>query len=418
MGAEESKPGSYSLMGTSAIVANVNRRALLARPWSLLHQCSLDQWRVGHSDAAGFSENFSVCNGIIYKDCSPAFCTSRQGIININKSSSVFSFRRKSKFTKMAEHFEYNHIPAQLSSIQNFHVKSVLCYHNSIVVLHLVRNLMTQFGVINLETNKFMGIFGKQPAEFVNEALLGKISPDESKCLIKLPQLKSRGNPFVFQLYDLKSKALIREIDLAYQETHFAFDPRFSSKRLAVTSYKAGEEQSLSLVRTDTWEAIATTPGVVESSYASLQMLVRDLFYSKDGFIIFAILVSQSATCQCREKKSRRQQPLDCSIYVFSADTGDTLHCIQFRRYICGQHSCLRNYMPAFSFCGSRMALVLNDQDSPQLDHVQVYKLPVENTLQNLCRITILQQFGMANLPKLPLPHRMIHYLYFKPEFA
>ena len=58
----------------------------------------------------------------------PICLFSLQGIININKGSNFFSFRKRSKFAKMAEHFEYNHIPAQLSSIHHFRVKSVLCF--------------------------------------------------------------------------------------------------------------------------------------------------------------------------------------------------------------------------------------------------------------------------------------------------
>ncbi|KAL5017986.1 hypothetical protein ScPMuIL_003708 [Solemya velum] len=242
MGAEESKIVNYGLMGPSAVVTNMNNQAQAARSWSLLHQCSPEQWKSGHAEAAGFSETTMTCNNIVFKDCSPTFCTSRQGIININKSSSVFSFRRRNKFTKMAEHFEYNHIPAHLSSIQNFHVKSVLCYHENLVVLHLVRNLMTQFGLIDLGSNKFLGIFGKQSVQFVNEALLGEITPDERYCLIKLPSLdSSSNNVFNFQLYSMKTRELVSQKSLPYNHVQFAFDPRYFSSRLAVTSFVHGK---------------------------------------------------------------------------------------------------------------------------------------------------------------------------------
>ena len=49
MGAEESKGLNYGLMGPSAVVANMNRQAQAARPWSLLHMCSVDQWKSGHA---------------------------------------------------------------------------------------------------------------------------------------------------------------------------------------------------------------------------------------------------------------------------------------------------------------------------------------------------------------------------------
>lgn len=53
MGAEESRNGNYGLMCASAVVANLNKQVQSARPWSLLHQCSLDQWNNGHGGEGG-----------------------------------------------------------------------------------------------------------------------------------------------------------------------------------------------------------------------------------------------------------------------------------------------------------------------------------------------------------------------------
>lgn len=61
-------------------------------------------------EVVGFSEMFMMCSGVVFKDCSFIFCMNRQGIININKLSFVFSFCCKNKFIKMVEYFEYNYI--------------------------------------------------------------------------------------------------------------------------------------------------------------------------------------------------------------------------------------------------------------------------------------------------------------------
>lgn len=417
MGAEESKggPPCYGLMGPSTVVSNMNRQAQMARAWALLHQCSLDQWKCGHGEAAGFSETIMCCDNTVFKDCSPAFCTSRQSIINIPKPSRIFRFRRRRKFTKMAEHFEYKVVPAQMSCIQNFHVKSVLCYHNNTVILHLIRNMTTQFGVVDLSQDKFLGVFGVQYASFINEVLRGQISPDCSVCLIKIPILHPGVNHIVykFQLYSLKTKDLLSEYTLPYIDTAFAFDPRFNSSRLAATSFLPGSDNSLSLIRTKTWDVIATNPRL-DDMRPSQNPELKDILFSRDGFLIFAVMVTGG--CHCRERKSRRSQPVDVSIYVFSSDSAQTLHCIQYHRYTCGLHLCPINYMPLFSHCGSRMAIVLNDMESP-LDHVQIYKLPNAMSLQNRCRIRILQQFPEEFVDQLPLPKRMIQYLKFHPEY-
>lgn len=402
-------------MGATSVESNMNKQATAARPWSLLHMCSLEQWKNGHAEAAGFSETSMTCSGAVFKDCSPTFCMNRQGIININKSSSVFSFRRKNKFTKMAEHFEYNHIPAQLSSIQNFHVKSVLCYHDQTVILHLVRNMMTQFGIINLSDNKFIGVFGKQSVEFVNEALRGQISPDGNYCILKIPSIRNdNASTYVYQMYDLKSREMLHEISLAFHHSLFAFDPRFTSSRIAATSFQKGEDNSLSLVQTSNWEVLSTNSKLDDTRW-TLHPTLKDLFYSKDGNLIFAVMVTDG--CHCRERKARRYPPIDISVYIFNSDNAQTLRCVQYSRYTCGTHSCPVNFLPVFSNCGSRMAIVLNEADS-NVDHLQIYKLPTMGSLQNRCRVKIMQVFSPELIPKLPLPARLIHFLQYKPEYG
>lgn len=371
------------------------------------------------TEGAGFRETALTCDGMVYKDCSFSFCMSRQGIININKGSTFFSFRKRSKFAKMAEHFEYNHIPAQLSSIHHFRVKSVLCFRDNLVVLHLSRNTTSQFGLLDLRINKFMGIFGKQRAEFVNEALAGEISPDKTKCLIKLPNFATNmtdpEGDHVFQLYDLQMKVVVNEIDLRTGLIHFAFDPRFTWKRLAVTNFEQGQNNSLSLVTADTWTCLRTNPRVSDTRSA-LYPYMKDLRFTRDGTLIIATIMD--TTCYCREKKTRNYRPVNCSIYVFSAESTTTLHCIQYQRYTCTQHLCPVNYTPVFSTCGNRMALLMNMADLPGMNFVQVYKLPSLMNLQNLCRIVIVQNFPREYLPELPLPLKLINYLNFKPEFG
>ena len=364
-----------------------------------------------------------TCDGVIHKDCSFSFCMSRQGIININKGSSFFSFRKRSKFAKMAEHFEYNHIPAQLSSIHHFRVKSVLCFRDTLVVLHLSRNTTSQFGLLDLRNNKFIGIFGKQTVELVNECLAGELSPDKSRCLIKLPQISPTRRPNqqqqqprsdIFQLFNLQTKSLIAEIQLNPGECHFAFDPRFTWTRLVVTNFEAGQNNSLSLVHTESWRVLTTNPRVSDTR-SSLYPYMKDLRYTRDGSLIMATILD--TTCYCREKKTRNYRPVSCSIYVFSGETTETLYCIQYQRYTCTQHLCPINYTPVFSSCGNRMALLMNMSDLPTVHFVQVYKLPISMNLQNMCRIIILQSTPLEFLTDLPLPIKLINYLHFKPEF-
>lgn len=351
---------------------------------------------------------------------------SRQGIININKGSSLFSFRKRSKFAKMAEHFEYNHIPAQMSSINHFRVKSVLCFRDSLVVLHLSRNTNSQFGLLDLNVNKFLGVFGKQHLEFANEALAGELSPDKSKCLVRMPSTvqgqaaaavatPAPSAASVLHLYDLHTKTLVAEIDLSLLSCYFCFDPRFTWRRIAVTNFESGRNNSLSLVELDTWNVLSTNAHASDMRQ-TLYPFLRDLCYSHDGSLLVAMVLD--ANCLCREKKLRSYRPIGCSVYVFSGDSTETLHCIQYRRFTCATHNCPVNYKPIFSVCGSRMGVVVDLTDSASQHSVQVYKLPTALNLQSMCRVIILRNYALTRLSDLPLPPKLIAYLQFKPDFG
>ena len=380
-----------------------------------------------YTDAAGFPEALLTCDGVIHKDCSFSFCMSRQGIININRSSSIFSFRKRSKFAKMAEHFEYNHIPAQMSSINHFRVRSVVCFRDSLVVLHLSRNTNSQFGLLDLRINKFLGVFGKNVLEFPNESLAGELSPDKSKCLIRMPHVRTNAGVAsaaaggtTFQLYDLRTRALLTEVDIAGDMSHFCFDPRFTWRRVAVTNFEPAQNNSLSIVDTDAWTVLATNTRLSDTR-RTLYPFLKDLCYTRDGSLLIAAILDTN--CYCREKKTgRNYRPIGCSIYVFSGETAETLHCVQYQRYTCTQHNCPVNYKPVFSTCGNRMAIVMDVPASdaaaaaaPQHHYVQIYRLPTPINLQNMCRVVILQNF--AAVTDLPLPPKLINYLHFKAEF-
>jgi len=315
---------------------------------------------------------------------------SRQGIININKAS-FFSFRKRSKFADMAEHFEYNHIPAQMSSINHFRVCGVLCFDDTLVVLHLSRNTTSQFGLLDLRANKFLGVFGKQLLDLSNDSISGELSPDKSKCLIWMPfvtetppERADEAPPVVrsaLHLYDLRTAMLVSDIVLEGELCHFAFDPRFEWRRAAVTNFEAGSTNSLTVVSTDTWRTHTTNRHATDTrgtgGVAVLYPYLKDLRYTRSGSLLVATLLDR--TCFCREKRAatRNYRPVSASVYVFDGDTSDTLHCIQYRRYTCSLHSCPVNYKPVWSACGSRMAVVMDSLgDSPSHHYVQVYKLP------------------------------------------
>ena len=323
----------------------------------------------------------------------------------------------------MAEHFEYNHIPAQMSSVHHFRVVSVVCFRERLVVLHLSRSSMDQLGLLDLGVNKFLGVFAKLPnaGNMQVDSIYGAISPDKSRCLVRLPS-DARAQPRrdMLHLYDLKSQRLLLEVDLhLLRSTHVAFDPRFSWQRAAVTNYEpsATNGNSLSVIdltATPRPQSLATNARLSDTRHA-LYPYMRDLQYTRDGSLIVATLVDSD--CLCREKRTRNYRPIGCTVYILNGDSAATIRSIEYARFTCIAHMCPVNYTPVFSECGSRMAVVMNDRQEVNTHFVQVYKLPHVVNLQGMCRTVIRQHFPTDRLVDLPLPVRLINYLHFKPEY-
>jgi hypothetical protein len=49
----------------------------------------------------------------------------------------------------------------------------------------------------------------------------------------------------------------------------------------------------------------------VDDMHSSLNPHLKDIFFAKDGYLIFAVMVSGGTGCCCREKRARRMQPVD-----------------------------------------------------------------------------------------------------------
>ncbi|CAI2731350.1 unnamed protein product [Schistosoma spindalis] len=238
MGLEESKIGQ-----TNKANCNAPNLCFFApvSPGRIIHQCTLELWKKSHRELFNFSDKVMVCTYQLPHDCTSAFCLTRQNIVNFRKSCSVFSLRKRREYTKMAEHFEYNHIPAHLSSIQNLHFKSVLDIHSGLAVVHLARDMITQFALVDLRINKFLGSFGRQTVLFSPESTIGKISPDGTYCLIRLPWSRNR-RVYILKLYNLRNSELISELPLANSSNYDELP--LNSSRLPLGPYQENNRES------------------------------------------------------------------------------------------------------------------------------------------------------------------------------
>ncbi|XP_018652609.1 putative cement precursor protein 3B variant 3 [Schistosoma mansoni] len=200
----------------------------------------------------------------------------------------------------MAEHFEYNHIPAHLSSIQNLHFKSVLDIHSGLAVVHLARDMITQFALVDLRINKFLGSFGRQTLyNLRNSELISELPLANSSNYDELPINSSRVPLGLYQehnresnirpSYDILSTSNSVNANLRgnvqnenqlqlgparSSQVLFAFDPRFVNSRIAITNvdfphgpnshklssnWVPGIQATISLVKLPTWECLTST---------------------------------------------------------------------------------------------------------------------------------------------------------------
>lgn len=389
----------------------------------------------------GFRETVLRCYGMLYKDCSIAYCSNRHGVLSnsplsahMRRKSRTFGFKPHSK---LSDHFQYNHIPAQLQTIQRIYVRGVIAVQGDLVVMDLLRTSKanrfswTLFGLLDLKRNKFLGTFGEQTFEVFKELLYCQISPDKSKCLMIIPEKTSRGDlQFYLRVYDINTLQDVSCIKLTktYYRTQFVFSPCFHCDRLAITNIMCPgpHSPSVSLVENILDPSITVTNNILDdvgrASVAHiLQPFISQLIYSKDGSVLLASLNDGRCMGHARQRASRRNRYTHAQVFVMCADTLDILSVIDYSLNTCALHQCSINYTPVFSQCGSLLAVTSYKQqyerDDANHDQVQVYQMPVRKTLQNFCRVKILQNVLLEKVYLLPLPAKLMEYLRFEAEY-
>ena len=365
----------------------------------------------------GFIDASMVCSGKLNRDCTRNFCIKRQRIMQI-RGDSVFTFRKRNKFAKMADHFEYNYLPAQLSALYYYHVRSVVCMQKHIIILFLSRVRDSQFAILDLKCDKFVGAFGTHSGVIAADLLSGAISPDLTKCVIRIPYpgmgIENETNSYHLLIYNIEFKRRMAYLDIRMASCLFAFDPRFSWQHLAITNFAWSSEpalqNSISRFNIESWDISVTNNSVCDEPPSETNKLV-DIQFSRDG--LFIVLAYVDSTCVCLDKRMQYSRSIRCKIVVIDSDTLGILNYIPYHRFTCAHHLCPVNYTPQLSVCGTRMAVVMDIGEVTSKTSIMIYRLPVVLNLQGLCRAVIVRFCLAERLNTLPLPERIIRYLQF-----
>src|SRR5690349_5103806 len=88
-------------------------------------------------DFFGFIRHKFTCNSELHSVCAPGFCSESLSR-KLHQSSYRSSSSTKSK--KLREHFEYNHIPAMISSLQNYSIHGIVngCTNHGNTIMLLI----------------------------------------------------------------------------------------------------------------------------------------------------------------------------------------------------------------------------------------------------------------------------------------
>ena len=134
-------------------------------------------------DQFGFTHHKFTCNSDLHSICAPGFCSESLSRKLHHTSSSLSSSSRRQRFSlerrsilsssskgkKLREHFEYNHIPAMISSLQNYSVHGIVngCSTSSgahgdtvMLLIHSIVLEKSKFIIVDLKLNRYICALG------------------------------------------------------------------------------------------------------------------------------------------------------------------------------------------------------------------------------------------------------------------
>lgn len=443
--------------------------------WSILSISSIQDWKLYMAEKYNFDRVSCgfVCKGRYRETCTNGFCFYREGIYDLiyssnsslSKSSSsngdkallhfikrLIHLSSHNKLTqeqgeskKMMEHFKYNHLPAMFSSFHHYNVNCLIkarddgLFNENIILLSIYSEITikTRFVLINLNTNKFLSIFGDYSGQLDTSNVYADWSYDCSRCLLKIiPLQHQQGLPIKAQidLYDVSKKdgKLLNSFKLNNKSSIFSFfHTRFS--KLVITSLTNDDEISIIGIE-HKQNSLIQLKNSKQNFTNNISHGAIDLRISKDS--AFMILTTSDSICSCNVLPTSNTE---IKYLIFSASTCQLLKSYTSYLSVCVIHMCPSNYLPKLSKCQSRLALPNKKQQyttypikrtpcsskaliqhQNETTYIKLIQCPNEISLKNLCRIALLRQYSSQKeiISSLPVPYCLKSYLQYDPNFC
>ncbi|KAK2162760.1 hypothetical protein LSH36_92g05004 [Paralvinella palmiformis] len=371
--------------------------------WSLVYNDTLENWQ----NVAGLYRFSDYPYGCTNRDCDrDAICLKVAKALHKKGAKSV-EIQRYKQSTCVISYAGDQELCSKMT--QGFSLSEmVAAIQGSLAILIFYRWEKLQydaiFVLIDLKTKVVLGHF-ESPT--INMSIMEcKISPDNSKIAILFYFREDNASPFQYDLYIFSTKTC-KVLDIIRCNTevrpYVTFDPRYKSSRVAIVNFRVDGKDGLVLYCLEMKQVIATSHVMLSIIYGGGYFCAN---FSKDGHFLILQKISESLHGHCYADS-----------YIFNADNLKLL-----RHYYANLQRfstfCDSNYAPLFSNCGSRMCILSEEvvQDEKKL-HISVYQLPRPVSLQEQCRITILQCLAdPEHVKKLPLPRSIKSFLSFTPQ--
>jgi hypothetical protein len=158
----------------------------------------------------GFTHHTFTCNSELHSICAPGFCSeslSRKLYHGFSRCSTkkfhctsrsiLPSSSSSTKSKKLREHFEYNHIPAMISSLQNYSVHGIVngCSisgldHGDTIMLSIYSAVLdkTKFIIVDLKLNRYVCALGDDYHGLIEASKVHSAwSMDRTQVIIRVP---------------------------------------------------------------------------------------------------------------------------------------------------------------------------------------------------------------------------------------
>ncbi|CAF3186150.1 unnamed protein product [Rotaria socialis] len=430
---------------------SIKKKTMNYNGWQEISRCSHSDWLNGVAESFGFPRHKFICTSELHSVCAPGFCSeslSHKLYHGAYRSSSK-NFQ-STKIKKLREHFEYNHIPAMISSLQNYSVHGLIngCSmsgldHSDTIMLLIYSVVLekTKFIIVDLKLNRYVCALGDDYNGLVDaKKVHAAWSMDKTQVIIRVPMVGGRAALDFYKIVRKEAK-LYRRIVPIDVKALFQFCPNYWSSCLILYTYSTETETTLI-----NYNTTALTPGgsnkvqiqaiqlrqQLAGSYLYLMNVhswsvcknqsiqidngfqLLSILYTRDS--VYTILTFADNHCHCG-------QTLPISYFdVYQSNSLQRLHRIytQHISHVCPWHMC-RNYLtPIFSVSSSRMAFCTTKNNDGRELQVSIVVLPNELNLKSICRRLINHYLNQVN-GKIEditreLPYRLNQYIQYRPE--